>query len=173
MNPDYRGTTQLNAALRNRFGIQQYWDYDPVIERKLVPYSHLMSMAQQIRASEAITTPLSTNMLIDFVAQAQSPLGWNFATTVFAAKFSADERAVVMNILDLNATKLKQQILKLAPAKALKDDAEEWDSDKYDLTIKGTPDNPNPHNYPGWSVDMGVYGVDWEIEVTESEDDDD
>jgi DNA polymerase III delta prime subunit len=169
MNPEYRGTRPLNAALRNRFGIQQFWDYDPAIEKRLLPYPAVIEMAKKLRVSEEINTPVSTNMLSEFVEQAISSLGYDFAVNGFVSRFANDERAVVSQTLDLFTTKLRQEILKVVPKRQLQDDAEEWDSDQYDLTVVGTKDNPNPINFPGWNPSMGVYNVDWNISVEEDE----
>lgn len=173
MNPDYRGTQPLNAALRNRFGIQMYWDYDPAIERKLVKSTELVALAVKMREAEELSTPISTNMLVDFMIQAKGPLGWQFASSVLVNKFSQDERPVVQQMLMLHETQLKRQILKSVSkkSKTVVDDSPEWNEEDYDLTVVGTPDNPNPINHPDWTLDMGIYNVDWNIEVTDDEDD--
>jgi MoxR-like ATPase len=68
MNPDYAGTQRMNPAFRNRFGIQLEWDYDDLVEAQLIESRNLLLMARQIRtdAASAMTTPVSTNMLMEF-----------------------------------------------------------------------------------------------------------
>ncbi len=108
MNPDYEGTRSLNKALRNRFSIQLTWEYDPVLEEKLVGIPALARLAQQLRsklASGDFTTPVGTNMLIEFVDNYRH-LGLNIATLLFANHFSADERHTLQTILNAHEREL-------------------------------------------------------------------
>jgi hypothetical protein len=171
MNPDYKGTAQLNAALRNRFAIQQYWDYDPAVESKLVPYPELVRLAVKLRVdAENITTPTTTNMLQDFVVHAKD-MGWDFAVDAFATRYAGEERAAVAKVLELHETLIKKQLFDIKAKRAKATTAKKWEIDEYDPTIPGTKDNPNPMNYPEWEPDWGVYLEDWVIEVEEVDDD--
>lgn len=98
MNPGYAGTTQLNAALRNRFPIQLSWDYDPEVERKLIRSTCLREdivagLREQYRDG-AIQTPTSTNMMIEFERMVRD-LGLDFAIINFINHYSSHERGGV------------------------------------------------------------------------------
>lgn len=174
MNPNYRGTQPLNEAFRNRFPIKQAWDYDTVVESKLVPYGALRRLAQDLRQSEEIITPVSTNLLIDFVTMAKDEdMGWDFAVTNLIAHFSSDERPTVTTLLnDTHGSKIKGELFKVLPKKAQKklDDKPEWNPKDYDLTVVGTAENPNPINHPDWEASYGIYNVNWDLDAQEIDD---
>ena len=97
MNPDYVGTTPLNFAMRNRFDIQLSWDYDDAVEEKLVDSKSLRVLVKQLRNEAAkgqYDTPISTNMLIEFVDFVDK-LGYDCAVENFIAHFGAEEQASV------------------------------------------------------------------------------
>lgn len=102
MNPDYHGTQELNAALRNRFRYQISWGYDNAVEKKLVPAKSLLSLAAALRAQEAtesIQTPTPTNALVDFLDIAKD-LGLDFAISNFTSRYLIDEQTAVRLVLD-------------------------------------------------------------------------
>jgi MoxR-like ATPase len=102
MNPDYQGTRPLNAALRNRFAVQVWWDYDPTIEAQLVVSEDLRVMAGKIRqqiASGVFLTPLSTNMLQEFETIAFD-MGIDLAVMNFVNHFASDERSTIRQTVE-------------------------------------------------------------------------
>lgn len=113
MNPGYSGTRPLNAALRNRFGIQIEWDYDATVEDKLVKIKTVLrSIAPGIRTEVRegrILTPLSTNMLIEFDRIALS-LGYDFAVGNFVAHFADEERQAVRLAFDTYESNIRREI---------------------------------------------------------------
>lgn len=101
MNPDYLGTTTLNAALRNRFEIQLQWDYDPNVEKKLIQQPTIRTFAANMRKmfrDGQITTPTSTNMLQEFERIA-SVVGVDFAMQNLVNHYSPDDRRAVQEAL--------------------------------------------------------------------------
>jgi nitric oxide reductase NorQ protein len=109
MNPDYIGTTPLNFAFRNRFDIQIPWDYDDKVESKLVSSKSLLNLAKQLRVEAAkgqYETPISTNMLIEFV-QFVGDLSYEFAVENFIAHFSPEEAASVRLIFQTHEHNIK------------------------------------------------------------------
>lgn len=177
MNPGYAGTRTLNAALKNRFPIQLYWDYDPEVEEKLVPYPAVRNVLRSLRDSDEITTPVSTNMATELIQQAYSPLGYSFAAMSFVNHFALDEKSVVETVLDIHSVEVRQALFpNTQPTGHL--DSQVWSPEDYDLSVVGTEENPNPINYPEWIEDMGIYRVHWrldledeEAEIPESDDD--
>jgi MoxR-like ATPase len=120
MNPDYSGTRPLNAAFRNRFPIQIEWDYDPIIEEKLVPYPTLLQIARNIRkqVGTRLDTPVATNMLMEFATIAQD-LSLDFAITNFCNHFTTDERTAVEGVFEQLKKDLEEDFTP--------DQAPEWD----------------------------------------------
>lgn len=113
MNPDYEGTRPLNKALRNRFGIQLFWDYDPQVEAALISSSALLDLARNLRKESResnIDTPLSTNMLMEFETIAKGPLGLDFAIENLVNHFTAEERVPVRNVFTVNVRELKRDL---------------------------------------------------------------
>jgi nitric oxide reductase NorQ protein len=109
MNPDYIGTAGLNAAMRNRFGIQIQWDYDDKVEAKLVKSKNLLALAKQLRTEAAkgqYETPIATNMLIEFGDLVQE-LGYEFAVENFIAHFAYEEQASVRLVFQTHEYNLK------------------------------------------------------------------
>lgn len=101
MNPDYLGTTQLNAAFRNRFEVQIEWDYDPTVEKKLVKSKTLLDFANRMRKSRRdgnIITPTSTNMLMEF-EEMVTTFGIEFALQNFVQHYNTEDRKAVSEAL--------------------------------------------------------------------------
>jgi len=112
MNPDYHGTQELNAALRNRFRYQISWGYDDAVERKLVPAKSLRALASALRAQEAtesIQTPTPTNALVDFLDIAKD-LGLDFAVSNFTSRYLSDEQTAVRLVLDTHRANIEADL---------------------------------------------------------------
>jgi hypothetical protein len=98
MNVDYIGTQQLNEALVNRFAIHLQWDYADEVEERLVPWTSLRRVAQQLRTQHGtgeLGQPVSTNMLQEFMALATT-LGLPLAIHSFCHHYAnvAEQTAV-------------------------------------------------------------------------------
>lgn len=165
-NPrDYKGTVDLNAAFRNRFGIQLYWDYDPVVDRKLVPYDSLRKLMDKLRGTEEIVTPVPPSMMANFASHVRDRrLGWDFAVAVLVNRFDSEEGRSVSMVIDTFRIEIRRQLLQLEPNVIVTDDGSIWNADDYDLKKKGTKETPNPINFPHWNAAMGIYLVDWRLE---------
>lgn len=112
MNPDYSGTRPLNAAFRNRFSIQLWWDYDPAVEASLLTSKTLQDMAKLLRddfAKGAYSTPISTNMLQEFEDVAVT-IGLDFAIMNFVNHFPAEERGAVKVVVDTHKDSLDRDL---------------------------------------------------------------
>lgn len=123
MNPNYRGTMELNAAFRNRFDFKIPWGYDATVEEQLVKYPTLRDIAGRLRAlsGDEIMTPVSTNMLMEFEAFASNKeLSLEFATMNFVSAFEVDEQEAVNKIFELNKSKLEQDISYFSKSKGRK-----------------------------------------------------
>lgn len=117
MNPGYAGTSQLNAALRNRFPIQLNWDYSESVEAKLIKSTCLREniapgLRQQWRDGSMLT-PTSTNMMIEFEHFVRD-LGLEFAIANFINHYSQDERSAVQIIFETYSTNLESEYAALA-----------------------------------------------------------
>lgn len=109
MNPQYRGTQDLNAAFKNRFAIKAHWDYDDKVEKTLIGNPALMRFANQLRqkVGTELRTPVATNMLIEF-EKFESALGLEFASENFLAAFEPSERGAVKNVYDTHKGNIEQ-----------------------------------------------------------------
>lgn len=140
MNPDYAGTQEMNAALRNRFRYQISWGYDDNVEKVLVPFKSLRTLAGQLRAAEAneeLLTPTPTNALVDFVDIAQG-LGIDFAVANFIARYADDEQAPVKKVIETHRANIEADLgLTSAPVTESEesDDAGLRDLGDIDLTL--------------------------------------
>jgi MoxR-like ATPase len=102
MNPNYRGTMDLNHAFKNRFTHKVMWDYSDEVEQQLVTSLTLRTLAANLRQMVGvdIATPVATNMLMDFEANAlDADLGIDYAIANFVAAFDADEQESVNKVL--------------------------------------------------------------------------
>lgn len=103
-NPGYEGTRPLNPAFKNRFKMKLEIDYDINVESKLVCMPVILELAKKLREARAlgtITTPTSTNMLIEFEEFA-ADLGLQFAINNFLAAFAPEERDAVRTVIELH-----------------------------------------------------------------------
>lgn len=109
MNPNYSGTRPMNKALRNRFPLQIDWGYDTAVEAALVPFAELRRHVANMRANSRISTPVSTNMMQEFIAAALK-FGLAFAVASFVMHFDAVERPIVKGVLDAARVELQDEI---------------------------------------------------------------
>lgn len=107
MNPGYLGTRPLNAAFRNRQSIQTVWGYDETVEETLVPCRPLLDVVRAIRASDSYETPVSTNMMIEFLAHAVH-FNLDYAMENFTNHFRISERLSVKQTLATYESQLRQ-----------------------------------------------------------------
>jgi hypothetical protein len=111
MNPQYRGTMNLNEAFLNRWEFKLPWNYDKKVEEQLVHFPTLRDVAEKLRASDDVQSPVSTNVLMEFESFAVEPkLGIDFANENFINAFMTDEQAPVRRVMELNMTNLKKDL---------------------------------------------------------------
>lgn len=111
MNPNYRGTMELNAAFKNRFDFKIDWGYSKEVEEQLVKFPTLRDMAWKMRDLDEIVTPVSTNMLMEFEEFATHPaLSLDFAIHNFLGAFEAEEVRPVNNVFTLERVNLEKDI---------------------------------------------------------------
>jgi MoxR-like ATPase len=131
-NPNYIGTKPLSEAFLNRFAINLTWDYDENVEDQLVFSETLLVMARQWRRAVAmgeIMSPVSTNMLMEFVAFAQhESLGLNFAILNLLNKFRPEERPVLERSIEANMAGLKSDLLGEDAEDPTSSDPDSWSS---------------------------------------------
>ena len=131
MNPDYIGTTPLNFAMRNRFDIQLFWDYDDAVEAKLVKSKALLLLIKQLRAEAAkgqYETPISTNMVMELEAFIEdADLGYDFAIENFIAHFGSDEQASVRLVFQTHEHNIKTDYGIAVPVNVEQDADEDLD----------------------------------------------
>lgn len=114
-NPNYQGTRKMNEAFMNRFKIMLEIDYSPEVEGELVSMSVVLEIAAKLRAARAegaLSTPTSTNMLMDFEQHALD-LELPFAIDNFVAHYGASERLAVKEVFNLHMTELENQYAEL------------------------------------------------------------
>jgi MoxR-like ATPase len=104
LNPNYRGTVELNAAFLNRFDFKIQWNYDPAVEEKLIQWPTVRAFAVKLRDmhGKELVTPVSTNMLMEFEKFANNArLGTAFAIENFVSAFRLNEREPVKKVIEL------------------------------------------------------------------------
>ena len=113
-NPGYEGTRPLNPALRNRFSLKLYIDYDPKVEDALLCMPVMRPIADRLRAQRPaeIQTPVSTNMLIEF-EQIALDVSLDFAIGNFMAAFAPTEREAVGGVFEMYRHELELQVKKM------------------------------------------------------------
>lgn len=129
LNPNYRGTTELNAAFFNRFEHKLPWNYSTDVEEQLIHFPTVRAFAKSLREmfGTEIITPVSTNMLMEFEKFVMDPsLGIEYATGNFASAFKQDETQAVIRVVELEKDNIerdhKQYIKTLKNSKADEDD---------------------------------------------------
>jgi len=104
MNPTedaiYEGTKELNAALKDRFGVVLYYDYDERIERKIIKSEYVREVLKALRNSEEIETPISTRTGKEY-ERAIELFGIETANEIFIARFRKEEREIVRETLTM------------------------------------------------------------------------
>ena len=108
----YAGTSRMNEAFADRFGIKLQFDYDSEIEKKFIPSKTLLELATSMRA-DSLTgiyeTPVSTRLLKNFVQLTQE-LSYDFAVDNFINNFRQDERPSVRLLLDSQRYNLELEL---------------------------------------------------------------
>ena len=114
LNPSYHGTRPLNQAFRNRFAIKINFPYLRVVEEELLASEHLLNLADSLRLRFDVgdlTTPVSTNMLLEFEEFAHNDnLGFDFALENFVGAFTTEEQAVVREVLGLEGQNIHDDL---------------------------------------------------------------
>lgn len=125
-NPDYQGTRPLNEAFKNRFQIKMHYDYDTDVEREVIsivpgvsvePILEIATKLRTMSADGALTTPVSTNMLRDFLVIGND-LDYDFAVANFINTFHVDERQAVANVFELHRDDIETMITLMKEANA-------------------------------------------------------
>lgn len=113
-NPGYQGTRPLNQAFKNRFAFKMDWGYDHGVEAQLVNSPALLELVEGLRKRAEvgdISTPISTNMMMEFEDLAyDDALGIDFAFLNFVNAFEPEERLVVMELLNLNRSRIESEL---------------------------------------------------------------
>jgi len=103
MNPDYEGTKPLNNALKDRFAVTLYYDYDRKIEAKLITNDRIQSVAEKLRPmfeKGELLTPISTRAMMQFCDNLNL-FGEDLAVEMFLNKFSREEARAISSVLEL------------------------------------------------------------------------
>lgn len=104
INPNYEGTRPLNEAFKNRFALQVEFDYEGNSEDILIDgRPSLLELADRLRESRengTITTPVSTNALMEFCEFVED-IGMEFAISNFVNRFEIDERSAIKEYFDV------------------------------------------------------------------------
>lgn len=129
MNPNYRGTQSLNEAFRNRFQLRVSWGYNPAAEDRLVASKALLEMVGKIRSTASISTPVGTNVMLEF-QQIASRLGVKFAFENFLSLFSDTERQPVKLVLDNYETRIIEDIANINAGRSTLGDVSALPDDK-------------------------------------------
>ena len=113
MNPNYRGTRQMNQAWNDRFSQHQLnFPYDAAIEGKLIANKPLLDMANQLRArfeKEEITTPISTRALVAFNKNMNN-LGMDYAIYSYLNMFTDGERGAVNLVIETHRANIEAEL---------------------------------------------------------------
>lgn len=93
---EYVGTTELNAAFKNRFQVPLDWGYDDGVEQILIgdKSQTLLEAGRILRVMEEITTPVSTNSMQEVIKHARR-MGIDVAIGLFTNRFDETERPIV------------------------------------------------------------------------------
>jgi len=111
MNPAeeaiYEGTKELNAALKDRFGVVLYYDYDEAIERKIIKSEYVREVMKKLRESEEIETPISVRMGKEY-ERAIELFGIETANEILIAKFRSEEKEIVREVITMIYSKFNE-----------------------------------------------------------------
>lgn len=112
-NPGYRGTVSSDQAFLDRFAITLEYTYDTEIEKHFIPSPSLLSLAtsmrEQAEREDKWSTPISTRLLKNFVAQAQG-LGLAFASESFVQAFPAEERDALRMLVEVHSDLIASEL---------------------------------------------------------------
>ena len=124
LNPAYHGTRPLNQAFKNRYAIKIDFPYLKEVESNLLVSSNLLDLADSLRLRFEVgdlTTPVSTNMLLEFEEFAHNDnLGFDFAVANFIGAFTNEEQTVVQEVFGLVADNIRGDLFEI-----VEDDASE------------------------------------------------
>lgn len=134
MNPNYRGTMELNAAFKNRWAHKIPFGYSDDVEAQLLQFPTLRAIAKKCRALSGIeiTTPVSTNLLMEFEEFARTEtFGLDYAIANFVSAFDAIESSAIQKVMDLHRSTLQDDLNFVTGKKApvAEEDLEEIDFD--------------------------------------------
>jgi hypothetical protein len=114
-NPFYQGTTRINEAMLNQFGLPFDWDYDRGVEEQLVDSKHLLDWAWRTRPMQDVKTPISTNALMEFEIHVER-FNMEFAIARLVTRFAKDERGSVRRALNAEAVNIAKELGAAAPS---------------------------------------------------------
>jgi MoxR-like ATPase len=107
--PSYAGVGEIDMALNDRFSPVLEWDYDPVVEAKLVNSKHLLTMATEIRRRGDIDGEMSTRTLIEFQDLAID-LGFDMAVAGMLGRFNEFEKGIIGPIVANWGPKIRNEL---------------------------------------------------------------
>lgn len=113
-NPRYQGTVRLNEALGNRYPMPYEWGYDREVEEQLIKSSTLLNEAYNMRGMADVRTPVSTNMLQEYVRHARK-YDQRMAEYWFKNHFPSDERGPVVRALQAGRVNIASELGLPAP----------------------------------------------------------
>mgnify|MGYP006272723357 CR=1 FL=1 len=111
-NNGYRHSNALNQAVKDRYKLKLYFNYDNEIENKVVQLPTLLKLANQMRddaISGVYETPISLRMLKSFKDLALT-LNYDFAVENFLMSFNADERPSVKLLMEAHASQIQDEV---------------------------------------------------------------
>lgn len=108
-NKRYQGTIRMSEALLNRFSIPLDWGYERSVEAQLVRSTRLLDMADHVRSLAEIRTPVSTNMLQEFVRHTDR-YGIDAAALLFSNHFADEERGPITRALEANLSAIADEL---------------------------------------------------------------
>jgi hypothetical protein len=112
-NSGYRGTSQLDQALLDRFNIKLKFGWSEEAERVRIPSESLREFAKAMRKGAELedkySTPVSTRLLLNFVKQAQG-LGLQFAVQSFMNAFPAEEQDAIKMLLQVYSATIATEL---------------------------------------------------------------
>lgn len=99
MNPDYEGTKPLNLALKSRFRVV-FVDYSIKVEKRLNISEQMLNVADKLRTSDEINTPVSTRDLM-YYEEDKGVYSEKLARGMFVDKFEEAEKATVKEVIEM------------------------------------------------------------------------
>lgn len=106
MNPNYRGAGALNEAFANRFRHLE-WDYDPMVENKLIHNEAVRTLGdalRTLRAQGTIRTPTGTSALMRLDQDVHND-GVDMALYVLRSMYTGDEKPFFDEVLEARSFK--------------------------------------------------------------------